>query len=223
VRAVQEPFTHLPDRLAEYEQLTGNTIDETRVHYYQVMAETKLLVMSHAPGQMRLRRTGGGGGDVGNSLIYGVLHRRLWLEALSRFVNLEPQGAEVPPERETTEADYLFANVLAQLRDTIVPRVSDPLALQRTKGVARILKYLAAIQRDGGFYAEREVDDVTAALGERPESVEAGRRAMAAAVRDGTLAHDAYLRYLWKRVARENELLRPASGVMADRHWPPLH
>jgi hypothetical protein len=156
-------------------------------------------------------------------LLYGVLHRRLWLEALSRFVNLEPQGAEVPPERETTEADYLFANVLGQLRDTIVPRVSDPLALQRTKGVARILKYLAAIQRDGGFYAEREVDDVTAALGERPESVEAGRRAMAAAVRDGTLAEDAYLRYLWKRVARENELLRPASGVMADRHWPPLH
>jgi hypothetical protein len=46
---------------------------------------------------------------------------------------------------------------------------------------------------------------------------------MAAAVRDGTLAEDAYLRYLWKRVARENELLRPASGVMADRHWPPLH
>ena len=51
LRAVQEPFTHLPDRLAEYEALTGNAIDEARVHYYRVMAETKLLVMSHAPGR----------------------------------------------------------------------------------------------------------------------------------------------------------------------------
>jgi hypothetical protein len=46
---------------------------------------------------------------------------------------------------------------------------------------------------------------------------------MAAAVEAGKVTDAAYLRYLWRRVARENELLRPASGVMADRHWPPLH
>ena len=151
LRAVQEPFTHLPDRLAEYEQLTGNTIDETRVHYYQVMAETKLLVMSHAPGQMRLRRTR-----------RGRRRRREQLDLRRAAPSVVARGAvalrrtssrRTPrsrPSARPTEADYLFADVLAQLRDTIVPRVSDPLALQRTKGVARILKYLAAIQRDGG-------------------------------------------------------------------------
>jgi hypothetical protein len=46
---------------------------------------------------------------------------------------------------------------------------------------------------------------------------------MAAAVEAGKVTDAEYLRYLWRRVARENELLRPASGVMADRHWPPLH
>ncbi len=30
------------------------------------------------------------------------------------------------------------------------------------------------------------------------------------------------LLYLWRRAARDNELMREASGVMADRHWPPL-
>ncbi|MGH8982673.1 MAG: phosphotransferase family protein [Acidimicrobiia bacterium] len=222
LRAVQEPFTHLPDRLAEYAEASGNAIDEPRVHYYRVMAETKLLVMSHAPGGVRRARTGAGGGDVGNGLIYGVLHRRLWLEALGEAMGLEDQHAETPPPHIPTEADWLFDNVLGQLRDVVVPRVDDPLALQRTKGVARILKYLAEIQRFGGFYAERELDDI-AALGQRPADVEAGRAAMAAAVDAGTVDDVEYLRYLWRRVARDNELLRPASGVMADRHWPPLH
>ena len=223
LRAVQEPFTHLPDRLAEYAQLSGNEIDEERVGYYRVMAETKLLVMSHSPAGLRLVRTGAGGGDVGNGLIYGVLHRRLWLEALARVMDLGEQRAELPPESPSSQADWLFDVVLGQLRDVVVPRVTDPLALQRTKGVARILKYLAAIQRVGPFYDQCELDDVTGALGERPADVEAGRAAMAAAADDGRISGSEYLQYLWRRVARDNELLRPASGVMADRHWPPLH
>ena len=222
LRAVQERFTHLPDRLAEYEELSGNAIDEARVQYYRVMAETKLLVMRHAPGSDGAHAAGAGGGDVGNALIYGALHRRLWLEAMAQVVDIEPQRAEIPPARDATEADWLVDGVLVQLRDIIVPRVSDPLALQRTKGVARILKYVAEMQRNGQFFEERELDDITEALGERPSSIGAGRHAMDAAVRDGALAHDVYLRYLWKRSAREDELLRPASGIMADRHWPPL-
>ncbi len=87
---------------------------------------------------------------------------------MAELVDLDLRPAEVPPARAVTEADWLFDDVLAQLRDTIVPRVSDPLALQRTKGVARILKYLAEIQRDGPFFEAAELDDITAALGEPP-------------------------------------------------------
>ncbi len=47
LRATQEPFTDFPTRLREYEALSGNVVDEARVRYYQVMAETKLQVMSH--------------------------------------------------------------------------------------------------------------------------------------------------------------------------------
>ena len=49
LRATQEPFTDFARRLREYESLTGNEVDEGRVHYYQVMAETKLQVMGHRP------------------------------------------------------------------------------------------------------------------------------------------------------------------------------
>ena len=79
------------------------------------------------------------------------------------------------------------------------------------------------MQRHGPFYDTCEIDDVEAALGERPADVDHARAAMAAAVGSGRIGTAAYLEYLWRRVARENELLRPASGVMADRHWPPLH
>ena len=221
LRAVQEPFTHFPDRLTEYVELSGHAIDEDRVHYYQVMAETKLLVMGHRPGGGVAQRAGGG--DVGNGLIYGILHRRLWLEAMSRLLDIEEQHAEEPPTAEDPETEWLFEHVLTELREVVVPRISDPLALQRTKGLARIIKYLAEVQRHGAFYEECELENIDDALGARPESLREGRAAMAEAARTGALAPESYLRYLGRRFARENELLRPASGVLADRHWPALH
>ena len=93
LRATQEPFTHFPTRLREYEALSGNHIDEARVHYYQVMAETKLQVMSHRPnGTLGATRRDGGGGDVGNGFIYSLLHRRLWLEALGTALGISARA-----------------------------------------------------------------------------------------------------------------------------------
>jgi len=105
-------------------------------------------------------------------------------------------------------------------RQWIAERLSE--ARQRAKGLARVLKYLAAINRDGPFYEARELDELTARLGARPPSVAAGRTALADAARAGRLTGEEYLGCLWRRAARDNELLRPASGVLADRHWPPL-
>ena len=222
LRATQEPFTHLPDRLREYEELSGIEIDDDRVRYYRVMAEAKLLVMRHRPDQPAGDDGSDGGGDIGNRLIYGMLHRRLWLEALGDVLGLEPPPAEEPVRPAPAEHDALYEQVLVELRDVVVPGIADPLARQRAKGLARVLKYLAAINRDGPFYEDRELDDLAALLGARPVSVAAGRAALADAARAGRLTGEEYLGCLWRRAARDNELLRPASGVLADRHWPPL-
>ena len=66
LRATQEPFTDFPTRLREYEELSGNVVDETRVRYYQVMAETKLQVMGHRGPEDGDGR-GDGGGDGGGA------------------------------------------------------------------------------------------------------------------------------------------------------------
>lgn len=224
LRATQEPFTDFPARLAEYEAMSGHTIDEARVRYYRVMAEAKLQVMAHRPDGLsgRFAAMEGGGGDVGNGLIYGMLHRRLWLEALAEVVGLALTPAEVPPDRAPRDHEWLYDALLAQLRDVVVPRITDPLARQRSKGLARIVKYLAQIDAHGTFFEACELADLADLLGEQPASLADGRRAVARAVRHGSVSPARYLAYLWNRVARDTELMRPAMGVLADRHWPPL-
>ncbi|HLM96807.1 MAG TPA: phosphotransferase family protein [Acidimicrobiales bacterium] len=223
LRATQEPFTDFPTRLREYEALSGNPIDQTRVHYYQVMAETKLQVMGHRPAGGGGDGSGdGGGGDVGNGFIYGMLHRRLWLEALAAATGLELTPAEEPRARERRDHDWMYDAVLSQLRDVIVPRTPDPLAAQRGKGIARLIKYLAQIDTYGDAYEAYELDDLEVLLGRQPESIAAGRAVAADAVGAGAVSEEDYMRLLWRRVARETKLARPSMGALADRHWPEL-
>jgi aminoglycoside phosphotransferase (APT) family kinase protein len=223
LRATQEPLPDFPARLREYEQLSGYEIDEGRVRYFQVMAEAKLQVMAHRGTGGRPRaNTGGGGADVGHRMIYSVLHRRLWFEALAAAVGLELTSAEVPDERSAGDHDWLYAAMLEQLRTVIVPRTTDPLARVRAKGVARIVKYLEQVNAYGSFYQECELNDLTDLLGDRPASTTLGRTSIANAVREAKVTDQEYLGYLWRRVARETELARPAMGALADRHWPDL-
>ena len=226
LRATQEPLPDFPARLREYEALTGYEIDESRVRYYQVMAEAKLQVMMHRgpAGENRDRDGGGGGSDIGNRFIYGVLHRRLWFEALAAAVGLDLVPAELAPSPSPApgEHDWLYGAVLDQLREVIVPRIADPLALVRAKGVARIVKYLEQMSTHGAFYDACELDDLAELLGERPASKAVGRVSAARAARAGELTDRQYLGYLARRVARETELARPAMGALADRHWPEL-
>ena len=92
----------------------------------------------------------------------------------------------------------------------------------RAKGVARIVKYLEQVNRYGAYYDTCELDDLATLLGDRPASIASGRAAAADAAREKKLTDEAYLGYLWRRVARETELARPAMGALADRHWPEL-
>jgi aminoglycoside phosphotransferase (APT) family kinase protein len=238
LRATQEPFGDFPTRVREYEELSGNHVDHERVRYFRVMAETKLQVMSHRPAQPErtaagetrdadresdLGANGGGGGaDAGNAFIYGLLHRRLWLEALAEVTGIALTAAEELRPREPEDHDWMYGAVLAQLRDVIVPRTDDALAKARGKGIARLIKYLSRVDLYGPSYSTSELDDLRTLLGGPVDSVAAGRAAVDAAARAGTVAAEAYLAARWRRVARETELARPAMGVLANRHWPAL-
>jgi len=229
LRATQEPFTDLAARLREYEELTGNIVDEGRVTYYRVLAEAKIQVMGHRGGRTDGSPAEGddhgsdhAGRDAGNAFIYAVLHRRLWLEALAAATGavFEP----VPPlvRRAPRGSHWMYDAVLAQLREVIVPRTSDPLAAARAKGVARLVKYLAQVDMYGDDAEAQEVADLSELLGQPVADLAQGRERAAEAVERGEVTDADYVRALWRRVARETELARPAMGVLADRHWPDL-
>jgi len=221
LRCTQTPLPALPARLREYEALVGWDVDDARVRYYQVLAETKLLVMGHRPSGAAASPAGANP-DVGNGLIYGMLHRRLWFEAIASFLGLDLDEPPLAPSEVADEHTWLYDAVLTQLRDVIVPAIVDPLAQARAKGIARVVKYLQDVDRRGSQFAADELADIAAILDGSPGTLAEARRALTDAARTRRIDDRAYLQLLWRRVARDNELLRAASGALADRHWPPL-
>jgi aminoglycoside phosphotransferase (APT) family kinase protein len=224
LRTVQDTFTHFPDRLREYEALSGNRIDADRVWYYRLFAET------------RLASNGAGGGasagsepragqpvarDIGNGLIYGMLHRRLTVEALAKVMGFELPPGDLP-DTPPVESWYSLYDATLDNLQVIVPRIDDPLAAQWTKGVARVVKYLKELDHLGRAYDAAERDDLAKLVGIEPATVGDGRLALDTAMAHGAIADEDYLRYVWRQVQRDDYLMRTASGALSERTWPPL-
>jgi aminoglycoside phosphotransferase (APT) family kinase protein len=219
LRSVQEDFGDLAGLFARYAAATGTELDPDRLRYYRLLAEAKILTMNHR-GPSGDLEADGEGRDVGAGLIFGQLHRRLCAEALADLAGLELAAVEVPTPSAADEGPIeLFDVVLSQLRDVVVPRISDPLAAQRTKGLARILKYLAADARSGPACRAAELDDLEAALGERPASVSDGRRLLAERYLEGALDLEAAFAPTWRRIMRDEHLLAASSGALGGRHY----
>ncbi len=222
LRATQEELPDFPALLAEYAELSGNAIDAKRVHYYEVMAEAKLQVMRHRPPAADDEESKQGTADAGNGLIYGTLHRRLWLEALGAALEVEAPTIDLGDSAQRSPNAWLYDAILGDLKDVIVPRIDDPLAKQRAKGLARIIKYLGQIDELGPRFDADELRELTELLGAEPASLSEARRQLVAEVRAGSISDEAYLKALWRRALRDTEVMRPSMGVLANRHWPQL-
>jgi len=217
LRAVQEPFTDLTDRMADYAAAVGREIDWQRVRYYRLFAELRVVIL----GNRRLQEENLLG-EVGNGLMYGALHRRLYVEALGDVMALPPETA---PELDAqpSERSWLYDAALAQIKEIIVPRSTDPFVVLRSKGLARVLKYLQQADRLSGVADEQELDDLAELLGHRPVTVAEGRLELAALVQEpGRLVDADIVRVFARRVDRETQVLRPTMGVLAERHFDPL-
>ena len=226
LRTVQDTFTHLPDRLAEYTALSGFEIDEPRVWYYRLFAEATMATLYPNEGPVSARdghshEASAANRDIGNGLIYRQLHSRLWLEALGAVMGLDLTWPEPPEVADLRAWHHHYGEVLGSLR-TIVPRINDPLASQWAKGVARMVKYLEELDLSGRQFDELELDDIAEALGRRPGHLESARTDLALANRVGDVSDERYVRYLAGKVARDDHLMRHASGALHGRTWPPL-
>ena len=216
LRAVQEPFTHFPDRVKEYAELSGHPIDEDRIRYHRVFAELRIVVMGHGRAQVRSSK-----GEIGNGLIYGALHHRLLVETLADVLGLALEPPELP-DAPSTEREWLYDAALEQIRDVLVPRSSDPFVILRAKGLARLLKHLRDADRLAPDFDAQELGDLASLLGAPPPTIAAGRERLTERIQAGGLSDADVVRYFYRNTLRRTELMRSASGVLAERHYPPI-
>ncbi|MBD0863560.1 phosphotransferase family protein [Gordonia sp. zg691] len=220
LRSAQDPFTHFPDRLAEYEELTGTTIDVQRVWYYRLLAEAKMTTF-HGGADDRRGALVVGSPDAGNNLIYGMFHRRLLIEALGHAAGLDMARLDFAPRPGDAANQHVFEATLEVLR-AAARQAGDPLAARWTKGAARLVKYLKECDRVGDDLDSDERAELAALLGDEPESIEAGRAELARRTIDGTVDVGDYVAQMWRSVQRDDYLMRVASGALYERTWPPL-
>ncbi|MGE2834849.1 phosphotransferase family protein [Mycobacterium sp. SMC-4] len=220
LRTVQDTFTDFPARLAEYAQLSGHPIDEDRVWYYRLFAETRLASLS--PGSVDTRASAPAGSpDAGNSLIYGMLHRRLLVEALAHVVGIPEVHVDLPDDGAVSQHAHVYDAAAAALSAS-VGRTTDALALRYVKGAARLVKYLAEVDRVGAVVDADETTELAELLGAVPASVSQGRAALAEAAGRGEISDRDYVAALWRGIKRDDYLTRTASGALSRRTWPPL-
>jgi Phosphotransferase enzyme family len=229
LRAVQDTFTYFPDRLAEYEKLTGFTIDEPRVWYYRLLGEVQLAAVGL--GKRTLTEVARSGGDAGNALIYGLLHRRLLIEA---FANAAGVTLEARPTHEAHPVSEHAPNSVPDVHEallltlkTVADQAADPLAIARTKAAARLVRYLKDLEADGARIASEELHDITAVLEGKaaepvPESFEEAQDLLFKAVQIGQVTTEDFIHFRWRSIARQSFLARHALGALHDRTWPPL-
>jgi aminoglycoside phosphotransferase len=237
-RTTQHTFTHLPDRLREYEALSGFKIDDERVIYYRVNACVRLAASGSGPwGGFGLPAMGAkpARNDVskpvtaeadrsadGSAFIFTILHRRMRLEALMAALHLPIPPTEPLTDAAPKEYGQMYEDILGKLQ-IAVGRTQDKTAANLIKGVARSVKYLKEADRNGAQFDQLELEDIGEMLGRKPENLTEARQALYAAAISRTITDEAYLLYHWRRLLRDEHIMRVAAGSLYGRSWPPLH
>ena len=229
-RVTQHGFPDFPERLREYENLSGITVDPGRVYYYRVNACARLGPWFGLAdmGQAAVRR-GRAGADAaqndrvadGSQMVMSMLHRRMRLQALGMALGVELPSRHVAHEAPPHEHAGLYDTVLGQLQ-TMVPLIADAKASRLAKGVARQVKYLKEIDRNYALFERGELADMSRLLGRTVSALDEGRPALAEAAREGRVSFEGYFLYHWNRMVRDDHMMREASGRLFHRAWPAL-
>lgn len=216
VRDLQERFTDLRARFADYETAAGAPVDVARLRYFRLLAQTRCAI-----GTVNGLRARDAGGEIANHLMYSTLHLRVLAEALGDVAGVAAD-LDAPPSADPSPHSWLYDLVLDELRDTVVPAAGTAFAARRAKGLARLLKYLREVDRIGQWATDGELRDLRALAGIEAQTLDTGRARLSAAIDAGSVRDDAGIAYAIRRMARETEVLRPAMGALADRRYAPI-
>jgi hypothetical protein len=143
------------------------------------------------------------------------------LQALGMALGMTLPPREPAEVAEPREHAAMYDSLLREFQ-VMVPRIEDRQAVNIAKSMVRQIKYLKAIDRDGALFDGQELGEIAGLLGRTPDDLAQGRADLAEAARARRVSLEAYFRYHWNRMVRDDHLMREASGRLFDRSWPAL-
>ena len=216
VRDLQERFTHMPDRLRDYEQASGRRVDPDRLRYFRVLAQTRCAIGTRNGVLVAIA-----GAKSRTSSSTTRCTRAYW----SRRSPMRPacsSSTDPLPDTGDTTSTWVYDVALDELRELIVPNVVDGFASRRAKGMARMIKYLREVDRLGAAARHAELADLSDLLGHACGDLVAARAELCEAIDAATVSEARVLEYCERQSTRETQLMRPAMGALADRHYAPI-
>lgn len=216
LRSLFQPLVPMPEAFAAYEFAGGVKIDLARVRYWRLLLQTGFV------GRARLDDPDAPPPpNLGMNMVYSMVHRRVLAEALAEASDVVLRPVALPDVPEGANARS-FALALDDLRETIVPRLSDQQAAVKAKGMARLIKWWRDTARFGPAFAEAEMSELSDALGMAFATQMEGRKALYEAVVADAIDACTALQLCHAQVARDTALMADAMGSLADCHFAAL-
>lgn len=216
LRMLFQGFVPLPEAFAAYEAAGGYPVDLKRIRYWRLLFQTGFARRSRfddpdAPPPPNL----------GMNLVYSTIHRRVLSEALAEAANVALPSVELP-DAPAGIRDRSYSIALDDIRDTIVPRLSDQQAAVKAKGMARLIKWWRAIERYGPGFNAVEKSELERALGEEFNDHAAAWSAFREAVAAGRIEKDGAIILCNAHEMREAALMADAMGGLAATKFAAL-
>ena len=216
LRMLFQPFVPLPEAFAYYAEAGGQPLDRARVRYWRLLFQTGFARRSRLDDPAAPPPP-----NLGMNMVYSTIHRRVLAEALAEAAGIALDKVSLPDLPKGPHARS-FALALNDLRDAIVPRLSDQQAAVKAKGLARLVKYWRDCERYGPALDESERVGISAALDRDFTDNASAWAALCAAVEASTLPRETAIRLCHGHVAREALLMADAMGSLAHTQFAPL-
>jgi aminoglycoside phosphotransferase (APT) family kinase protein len=216
-RDVSYPFGDLRARFARYAELSGTAIDLPRLRYYSVLAMVitpvgLYPVLTHRPD----------GADFAQALAWNAVFSRTLVEALAQASGVALAPVEIPEGHASPRA-WIHDALVDTLRRDIGPNQVDDFARYRVEVAALLADHLRRADRCGSASDAADLDDAAALLGRRPDDRAETDEAVQRLVLDaGPEQDDELVRFFHRRAVRDEVLLRPLLGELADTAGPTL-
>lgn len=210
-RDVSYPFGDLRARFARYAELSGTPVDLPRLRYYSVLAMVitpvgLYPVLTHRPA----------GADFAQALAWNAVFSRTLVEALAQASSVALDPVEIPDGSVSPRA-WVHDALVDTLRGDIGPDQRDDFARYRVEVAALLADHLRLADRSGAAFDAADLDDAGVLLGWRPDTRAGADEALQRLVQDaGPERDDELIRFFHRRAVRDEALLHPLLGELAD-------